>query len=510
MKKATYLLGLLAVVVAVFSCEKEYDRIGENLVNEDHFAFNLKSDYTIESSSFVLQGDNRPVQTNNLPYNVLGVYKDPVYGLTEVSLVSQVGLKEYGRDYGESPTIKKVVLSVPYFSRKTATAADGAGTYELDSIYGTEPMSLKIQRSDYFINDFGGANLEERRKYYSNDDVLFNGKLIDPALYESTSFKPSADELTEDITNSAGQTETVRYAPQIRETLDNAAFSWIFDPANKEHLVSANNFKSFYKGIYFTATANAGDGNLFGLDLSRAKIIITYDYTENAETKEGTVEMLFTGNRFNMVKNTFNPGVPNETDDKLYLKGLGGSMATIKLFGPDADNNGVADELEVLRSKKDQLLINEANLEFFVDQNSVQGGDSEPSRIFIMDLKNSSVLLDYIVDNSSSSDVNFSKIDHLGRLERDASGKGVKYKIKITEHINSIVKKDSSNVDLGIFVSNNVTLLGLSDIKDSATGEPKSILASGVVAHRGTVLHSENATDDSKKLKLKIYYTEPE
>jgi hypothetical protein len=51
---------------------------------------------------------------------------------------------------------------------------------------------------------------------------------------------------------------------------------------------------------------------------------------------------------------------------KAYLKGGEGSMAILELFGPDADNNGVADELETIRNSG--WLINEANLVFMLMQ----------------------------------------------------------------------------------------------------------------------------------------------
>ena len=39
-----------------------------------------------------------------------------------------------------------------------------------------------------------------------------------------------------------------------------------------------------------------------------------------------------------------------QNPDNLYLRGGEGSMAIIDLFGPDNDNNGVADKLEELRA----------------------------------------------------------------------------------------------------------------------------------------------------------------
>jgi hypothetical protein len=53
-------------------------------------------------------------------------------------------------------------------------------------------------------------------------------------------------------------------------------------------------------------------------------------------------------------------------DEKLYLKGGEGSMAILELFGPDADNNGVADELETIRNSG--WLINRLNLVFMLMQ----------------------------------------------------------------------------------------------------------------------------------------------
>jgi hypothetical protein len=51
--------------------------------------------------------------------------------------------------------------------------------------------------------------------------------------------------------------------------------------------------------------------------------------------------------------------------EKLYLKG-GRIIVYYRTFGPDADNNGVADELETIR--KNGWLINEANLVFMLTE----------------------------------------------------------------------------------------------------------------------------------------------
>jgi hypothetical protein len=185
-------------------------------------------------------------------------------------------------------------------------------------------------------------------------------------------------------------------------------------------------------------------------------------------------------------------------------------MATVKLFdGLDNDNNGVSDKLDDLRSK--DVLINEANIEFYVNQNVPLGSEAEPDRVFLYDIDNNRVLLDYQFDDTTGTDVVDTKVSHLGRLQRDDLGYGVKYKINVTEHITDLIRNDSINVKLGLVISNNVLDLGSSELKDQIDindSEIESIFSASVLSHRGTVLFNENALDNEKKLKLKIYYTE--
>ena len=55
-----------------------------------------------------------------------------------------------------------------------------------------------------------------------------------------------------------------------------------------------------------------------------------------------------------------------------------------------------------------------------------------------------------------------SENNHLGPLQRDddePDGKGIKYKLRITEHINNLFIRDSTNVKLGLAGSSNVNPL---------------------------------------------------
>jgi hypothetical protein len=534
MKRTKQFLALLVVALLVISCDKDYNTIGTDLVNGNHFEVVDVNDFEIKSTNIRLDGAY-PVQTNNLAYNTLGYYNDPVYGETTANILSQVAMSEYGNEYLSGAVLTKVVLSIPYYSTVTTTNDDGTSEYELDSIFGNTPIDLRLFRSDYFLNDFDpNSGFQDRQIYYSDEDNDATSQFnLDShntdLLYEKLMFLPSSSEISISGLDDNGDPETTYLSPRLRdESLDVADFAWLVDPASTEALSSLNNFKNFFRGVYLQASATAADGVYLGLDLSLAEIEFTYEYADpdgeiGADPIEDTITMTFSGNSVNTFDNNFNY---TEDADKIYLKGGEGAIAVIDIFsGLDDDGDGISNELQELRDK--DIVINEANLEFFVDQTAMQSVDEELERIFLFDINNNTILLDYTFDNDSSSDMNEYKTNHLGRLERDDSGNGVKYKIRITEHVTNLIKKDSSNVSLGLMVSNNVSLLGSSSLKtpvviglndavvnndgDSNNDEHNdviNVLSSSVNSHKGTVLYNENAIDDSKKLKLRIIYTE--
>jgi len=136
-------------------------------------------------------------------------------------------------------------------------------------------------------------------------------------------------------------------------------------------------------------------------------------------------------------------------------------------------------------------------------------GNSEPDRIFIFDLENRKVLIDYTLDTyTPESDLINFKSSHLGRLERDSDNRGVKYKIRLTNYINSLINKDSTNLKLGLSVSQNVVVANFKDIQNTTPPGFKNIPTTSVISPKGTVLYGPAAIDPEKRVKLFIYYTE--
>jgi hypothetical protein len=471
----------------------------------------------------VTNNDLAPVQTNNLPLNMLGVYTDPVFGSQTASIYTQLSLSQVNPSFGTDPVLDSVVLNIPYFSSVIEVEEDGETVYKLDSVYGNSAFRLSIEESNFFLNNYDPeSNFEQSQKYYSNLTPQIENNLTGNVLFESESFRPSPAEVLEINRKTPGSEDTLRLAPRMRLKLPVDYFQTkILDMGGSSELSSQNNFRSYLRGLYFEAEQIGNRGSMMLLNLAQSDAGITLyfrskvvDATDSDD--DGDVTDLVDVNRLfklgfgpNEV-NTFDQEAPNFDDaDNIYLKGGEGSMAIIDLFsGADADGDGVSDELEFLRES--DWLINEANLTFFVNQNYMTGLN-EPERLYLYDLDNNNILADYILDepglpNALTSDSNE---NHLVPLERNSEDEGVSYKVNITRHINNVINEGVTNVRLGLVVTQNVNMISSSAVLQTEGAEVIKVPVGSVITPEATVLYGPNAEDADKRLKLKIYYTEP-
>lgn len=254
--------------------------------------------------------------------------------------------------------------------------------------------------------------------------------------------------------------------------------------------------------MYFKAESTTGTvspGSLAMLNFKQGKVTIIYEIakldssgnpildgsnqivmdTENPKT----MIINLGGNTVNVFDNVYNPDYvtnitsanPTDGDRNLYVKGQAGSMTVIELFGttdvkgyvdggfvPGA--NGVSDELEEWRHPLDgkQRLINEANLTFTINKTAMTAvaAEAEPNRIYLYDLNNRRPLVDYFMDNTLSGTAKYNKWIHGGIIEKETTGdkKGIRYRIRLTNHVRNLIKNDSTNVRLGLVVTEDIKL----------------------------------------------------
>ncbi len=561
------------IIAMVISCDKDINQIGTGIVGDEHFGMDV--------TSFNVTAYNQslgPVQTNNLSVNQFGYYNSPVFGKTTASFVSQVSLAVENPTF-YTPTIDSVYLYVPYFSTFVSTDDSGNSSYTLDSLKGSGKIKLSVYESTKFLESLDPTTgFQQPQKYYSNQQAdfdannggfklnndnksVFDHTIVDNSQNDEFVFSEKQIKFYKKIdANTPGYTDVAeRKAPGMFLNLDKDFFKTKILQASSDKLFNNNVFKTYFKGLYFkveSANSSPNQGTLAMMNFSSGVITIVYhdkvSLTDTALPTRKTLALNLSGNSVNLLnnENTF-PGyaTPNPTtgDSKLFLKGGDGSMAVIDLFdkadikGYDVNGNlvnspnGVSDELDDLRNPangKQKWLINEANLTFYIDNNAMANA-IEPNRIFLYDLKNKRPLLDFYTDYSQGINSKFNKYIFGGLLTND-NGKiinskigerGTRYKVNITNHVRNLIKyggvgvtKDSTNVRLGLVVSeniNNAINYSLNTPFSSGTGsnlfQSKYIPMMSVANPLGTILYGSNSSVPvNKRLKLEIYYTKPD
>jgi len=516
------LLVVLSAFVLMASCEEEIGTIGSEVIGDQDVNATLDITRTIRSYSKKLQA----VQTNGLQLNQLGLYNDPIYGMSKVNLLAQVALETPNPSINFLPQLDSVVLYIPYFSEEI-TDDLGESSYVLDSIYGNTPMNISIFESNYFLRDFDpNSGFEDIQSYYSNQNDLFEsfkGELI----YSLTDFLPSTESYTETIFEQddagEGTSENSFVAPGIRVKLPEAFFrEKILNMEGTPELLNNNNFREYFRGLFFEVEGT--DTNLLKFDMTAAKLDIYFTSqfdkpgTRNRTREEKKITLLFDAINVNVFENELSGQIQSELlsqdqqngEDRLYVRGGEGIATVVSLFGDDADGNGVADELDEIR--QNNWLINEANLIFYVDKDAITDGAQEPERLIIYDIDNGRLLTDYSLDTTSGeSEQVDAYTTHLGRLVRDSDGKGDYYKLRITNHLSSLIHQDSTNVKLGVIVSQNVAVPNFQQVQNTnalTRDYTEQVPSSSVMSDQGTILHGNTSADLTKRLKLQIYYTD--
>ena len=561
-KGAKFSFLFLFLSLSFIACDKDFNTIESDVLGKDNANFNTDN-ANIQILAYNKKLDS--LQINSLASNLLGVFNDPAYGLTTASIITQVTPTSFNPDFGTNTIIDSVVLRVPYYSKINGTDDAGNATYSIsDSLYGSDPIDpikLSIYQNNYFLRDFNpNSTFNERQNYYSkangsinstdNFAITENGPInfdnnkgasvINPSLLEN--YIPNTNAIV--LVTNRGETSelTERLTPSLRVKLDIPFWkAAIIDKNGQSVLSNANNFKDYFRGLYFKAEAIDGKGNMILMNFASTDANITIYYSKDStvagERTSSNYRLNFTGNRLNTFINNFTgvtlvDGDKTYGDERLYLKGAEGSMAIVDLFNGTVDCNGSqTTALECFKKtyrKTDasgtyvtkngdfvlKNLINEAHLVIYEDNSINTGGDDtfhKYDRLYAYDLKNNITTIDYSLDPSENTTLPVnSKFISLGQRQTDDAGVS-KYKIRLTEHLNNILLRDSTNTKIGLVLSNNVNYTANAQIlnsKDVVTSVP----AASLLMPRGTVLYGTRNSvlvPENRKMRLEIFFTEP-
>ena len=591
---------LFCFFLFLFSCTKEFNTIGTEILKDDSFETKVQ-DIEVYASQKIIG----PFNTTNLPIYQIGEIRDNIFGSVTSSFITQLQLSRYNPSFGiasqekenagdplnitvieENEKVTEVYLDIPFFTNRNDKDGDGvidsydvddndvnsdsdgdgvsdaqerangtdplnpdtdgdgipdgqdddtvnpnpgATVYDVDSLLGNfnDSFKIKIQEMDYYLREYDPTdNFESRQRYYNDNNILenFTGQtLFDGEVQidknELLIYKEDDPE-TDDIDESEEVKE--RLSPRIRIPLNSEFFqSKLIDKEGSIDLANYDNFNLYFKGIYINAY-DFIDPLMMILDFDSAEIVINYEYDKyNKNNTEDDItddtidreskdfKITFVGNKINLIKKEpFSSEIIsniNSTNNlaKIYLKGGEGLMAEIDLF-KDSQGNDLLDDI-----KSRPWLINEANLTFYVDRETIDlnGGLIEPFRIYLYDLDTSLPLVDYYIDDTQGPRRSETKINHGGMLDIDSDSHGIKYKIRISEHIKNIVRKDSTNKKLGLVLSSSISNISSTELKSSPL---ESAPQTTVINPLGTVLYGPEPDQPNydKRLKLELFYSE--
>ena len=591
---------LFCFFLFLFSCTKEFNTIGTEILKDDSFETKVQ-DIEVYASQKIIGAFN----TTNLPIYQIGEIRDNIFGSVTSSFITQLQLSRYNPSFGiasqekentgdplnitvieENEQVTEVYLDIPFFTNRNDKDGDGvidsydvddndvnsdsdgdgvsdaqerangtdplnpdtdgdgipdgqdddtvnpnpgATVYDVDSLLGNfnDSFKIKIQEMDYYLREYDPSdNFESRQRYYNDNNILenFAGQtLFDGEVQidknELLIYREDDPE-TDDIDESEEVKE--RLSPRIRIPLNSEFFqSKLIDKEGSIDLANYDNFNLYFKGIYINAY-DFIDPLMMILDFDSAEIVINYEYDKyNKNNTEDDItddtidreskdfKITFMGNKINLIKKEpFSSEIIsniNSTNNlaKIYLKGGEGLMAEIDLF-KDSQGNDLLDDI-----KSRPWLINEANLTFYVDRETIDlnGGLIEPFRVYLYDLDTSLPLVDYYIDDTQGPRRSETKINHGGMLDIDSDSRGIKYKIRISEHIKNIVRKDSTNKKLGLVLSSSITNIFSTELKSSSL---ESAPQTTVINPLGTVLYGPEPDQPNydKRLKLELFYSE--
>lgn len=556
--------SLLFLVLIFISCDKDFNSLDSEVIGDNHFDLEKE-----EVSVIAYTKATGPVQANNLPLNALGIYNNPKFGQTKAHFVTQVELGTENPSFGYDPVIDSVYLYVPYFSSLQSTETSGERIYELDSIYGnpeTGKFKLSVVENGYYLRDYDPTNnLQSAQRYYSDDknlidpfkgtELLNNSSNVD----QNNEFYFSKKELYIYKTDGAGlyvdnsgvvlsdQNDVTlrvikeRKTPGIWLDLKNSFFQQkIIDATASGNLFNNNIFKNYFRGLLFEVEEiSAGQGALAILDFSKAELKILYKASAEPTVdnpnpirtrREFSLKMGYNSsstlrnNSINLLEynytSDYQTGLDNSNevtgDEKLYIKGGNGSVVFLDLFS--------ASELQTLRDNvaNNNWLINDARLTFYIEKDEMDAvdKDEEPQRIYIFDATNNKVIVDYSYDSSSSFNPKNNKVIFGGIIQRETDDpkKGIKYTVRLTEHIKSVLKVDGNgdyqdNIKIGVSVTESINLVSTATVKNTilANGaEINYIPLASILNPLGTVLYgSHDNVPVDKKLKLEMFFTKP-
>lgn len=257
-RKGVFLSAIfLLVLVAIVSCKKKENLLGQNALNQNDL-LNSGGVDTFSLITFTIDEDS--VISDNPAFAILGSYMDPVFGRVNSEIYTQFRLSGLNPNFGDVSTIvlDSFVLGLEYVG------------YYGES--GNQTVEV------FQVNDPQGLNVDST--YYQFTTFQTNPSNLVPTGNEVLDFDISNLTVIEDDT----------VASQLRIYLDtNLAKTIIQESVNNPTTFESNeNFLEFFQGLHIRTNNPvqlSGEGGLFYFNLNDPSSKLTMYYKQDGISK---------------------------------------------------------------------------------------------------------------------------------------------------------------------------------------------------------------------------------
>ncbi len=418
------------ILLIAAGCKNDPDEIGIGILPDDEKLSVLYSDTTTVRVHSVFIDS---VKTDKTARSMLGSFFDPVFGVSAVSICTQVRLSSVSVDFGSNPVLDSIVLSLEYTS--IANPAGGDPIYAYGDTTTIQTINVYQIDEDIFFDT----------AYYSNNQVALKQP---PIAGVNVSFRPS-DSIMVDTSKVKSQLRI-----PLSETFGNSILN-----ASDDALGSGDGFLNFLKGLYISPeTVNSGGAIVFFDLLTSASRLTVYYKNDDGEKQsypflisDQSARFMNFSHNYDLGSNEFMAQMNGDIElasEKFYLQALGGVQAVISFpYLKDWFND-------------QSIIVNEAKLIF--TNYDADDDFSPPGALFLFTLKDDGTT--GILDEQFEGEAYFG-----GKYNANNN----QYFFRITQQVQKIMTGNVDNTPLSIGVSgasllpNRVVLTGFNP-SDSA------------------------------------------
>jgi hypothetical protein len=410
MRKVVFLSAIF-FLVQLMSCKKDGE-LSPDFENGD-----LSIHFTDTFSVFTQVVQEDSLRTDLATRKLLGLYNDPIFGPVSSSIYTQVQTNGANLDFGTSPVLDSVVLTLDY-----------------DGLYGDgNPMTVQVFKLT--------SALDLNTDYYSNSIV-------------SHEMSPIAEQtFTPDILNKVSvisNGDTIAADPHVRIKLDNSFGQDIL--SNSPYINNAA-FTSIFNGLCIkvkdSVTApivgkKKGSIAYFDMTSSLSTVSIYYHYGFSLEPLQYNFVINSEGVNFSRFEHNY-----AGTDIEAHLNDLPSKDTTVTYI---STMSGVKTKIEIPHIKeliKDgSVVINKAELIFTIEDGTESDIDNPLSKLSLVGIDaegNSTFLPDFYEGD-----------DHYGGAINYFSA-FKNYSFNITRHVHDLLYETTTDYGMYLIASGSST-----------------------------------------------------